>query len=82
MRTVQVLGITGTSAFLLGRRVPGGDKIEVLEVVEGLLPYEEGPFWTPEMHPHASRPRRQPLVLTTRKPSGTCMVYWVLRDFL
>lgn len=40
MRTVQVLGITGTPAFLLGRRVPGGDKIEVLEVVKGLPPYE------------------------------------------
>jgi protein-disulfide isomerase len=40
MRTLQVLGITGTPAFLLGRRVPGGDKVEVLEIVKGLPPYE------------------------------------------
>jgi protein-disulfide isomerase len=40
MRTVQVLGITGTPAFLLGRRVPGGDKVEVLEIVRGLPPYD------------------------------------------
>jgi protein-disulfide isomerase len=40
MRTLQVLGITGTPAFLLGRRVSGGDKVEVLEIVQGLPPYE------------------------------------------
>ena len=40
MRTVQVLGITGTPAFLLGRRLPGSDKVEILEIVKGLPPYE------------------------------------------
>jgi protein-disulfide isomerase len=39
-RTVQLLGITGTPAFLLGRRVPGGEKVEILEIVSGLPPYE------------------------------------------
>lgn len=41
IRTVQNLGINGTPAYLLGRRLPEGDKIEVLEVVKGLPPYEE-----------------------------------------
>lgn len=41
IRTVQNLGITGTPAYLLGRRLPEGDKIEVLEVVKGLPPYED-----------------------------------------
>jgi protein-disulfide isomerase len=41
MRVAQVLGITGTPAYLLGRRIPGSDKIQVLEVVRGLPPYEE-----------------------------------------
>ena len=40
MRTAQTLGITGTPAFLLGRRLPGGDKVEVLDVMKGLPPYE------------------------------------------
>jgi protein-disulfide isomerase len=40
MRTAQMLGITGTPAYLLGRRLPGGDKVEVLDVVKGLPPYE------------------------------------------
>lgn len=41
IRLAQSLGITGTPAYLVGRRVPGGDKLEVLEVVKGLPPYEE-----------------------------------------
>jgi|SRR6185436_11803729 len=41
MRTAQTLGITGTPAYLLGQRLPGGDKIKILEVVRGLPPYEE-----------------------------------------
>jgi protein-disulfide isomerase len=40
MRTAQNLGITGTPAYLLGRRLPGGDKVEVLDMVKGLPPYE------------------------------------------
>jgi protein-disulfide isomerase len=40
IRVAQSLGITGTPAYLLGRRVPGGDKVEVLEIVNGLPPYE------------------------------------------
>jgi protein-disulfide isomerase len=40
VRTAQMLGITGTPAYLLGRRIPGGNKVEVLEVVKGLPPYE------------------------------------------
>ena len=41
MRTAQSLGITGTPAYLLGRRVPDSDKVQILEIVKGLPPYEE-----------------------------------------
>jgi protein-disulfide isomerase len=41
IRVAQNLGITGTPAYLLGRRIPGGDKIQVLELVKGFWPYEE-----------------------------------------
>jgi len=41
IRLAQSLGITGTPAYLLGRRVAGGDKLEVRQVVKGLPPYEE-----------------------------------------
>lgn len=40
MRTAQTLGITGTPAYLLGRRLPDGDKVEVLDVMKGLPLYE------------------------------------------
>ena len=40
MRAAQILGITGTPAYLIGRRLPGGKKVEILEVVKGLPPYE------------------------------------------
>lgn len=40
IRTAEVLlGINWTPAYLLGRRVPGGDKVEVLEILHG-VPYE------------------------------------------
>lgn len=41
IRVAQSLGITGTPAYLLGRRLPGSDKVEVLDIVNGLPPYEE-----------------------------------------
>lgn len=41
MRTARALGITGTPAYVLGRRLPGGDKVQVVEVVKGFKPYEE-----------------------------------------
>ena len=41
MRTAGILGIGGTPAYLIGRRLPGGDKVEVLETIHGLPPYEE-----------------------------------------
>jgi len=41
IRIAQSLGITGTPAYLLGRRSPGSDKIQILEIVHGLPPYEE-----------------------------------------
>jgi protein-disulfide isomerase len=40
MRVAQTLGITGTPAYLLGRRIPGGDKVQILDMVKGLPPYE------------------------------------------
>lgn len=39
MRVARILGITGTPAFVLGRRLPQGDKIQVLEVIRGAAPY-------------------------------------------
>lgn len=38
-RIVNSLGVTGTPAFLLGRRIPNSDKVEVLDIVKGLPPY-------------------------------------------
>lgn len=40
MRAAQTLGITGTPAYLLGRRVPDSDKVEILKIISGLPPYE------------------------------------------
>lgn len=40
IRIAHSLVITGTPAYLLGRRVPGSDKLQILEVVKGLQPYE------------------------------------------
>jgi protein-disulfide isomerase len=40
IRLAQSLGISGTPAYLLGRRLPGSDKVEVLEIVKGLPTYE------------------------------------------
>ena len=40
MRVAEILGITGTPAYLFGRRVSGGDKLEILDSVRGLPPYE------------------------------------------
>lgn len=40
MRVAQILGFTGTPAFALGRRLPGSDKVQVLESFQGLPPYE------------------------------------------
>lgn len=37
----KVLGIGGTPAYLIGRRIPGGDKVEILDHIQGLPPYEE-----------------------------------------
>lgn len=39
MRVAQTLGLTGTPAYLLGRRLPG-DKVEILDTIKGLPPYE------------------------------------------
>ena len=35
-----ILGINSTPVFLLGRRVPDSDKVEILEIVKGLPPYD------------------------------------------
>ena len=41
MRLADELGITATPIYLLGRRVPGSDKIQIVETVRGVRPYEE-----------------------------------------
>ena len=41
MRLAEDLGIAATPIYLLGRRVPGSDKIQVVETVRGVRPYEE-----------------------------------------
>lgn len=40
LRVAGSFGITGTPAFLLGRRIAGSDKAEVVEVIRGAQPYE------------------------------------------
>jgi len=40
-KLAQSLGLYGTPAYLLGRRLPGGDKVEIVDVVKGVPPYEE-----------------------------------------
>jgi protein-disulfide isomerase len=41
VRVAHSLGIRGTPAYVLARRIAGGDKVLILEIVHGLLPYEE-----------------------------------------
>lgn len=41
VRVANSLGVSGTPAFLLGRRVPDSDKVEVLEVIRGAIPFDE-----------------------------------------
>ena len=41
VRVTQMLGIAGTPAFLLGTRIAGTDKVEVVEIVRGLPPVSE-----------------------------------------
>lgn len=41
MRLAEELGIAATPIYLLGRRVAGSDKIQVVETVRGVRPYEE-----------------------------------------
>lgn len=40
MRIAENLGIRGTPAYLVGRRIAGSDKVEILEVIKGLPPFE------------------------------------------
>jgi protein-disulfide isomerase len=40
-RMANSLGITGTPAYVLARRIPGGDKVQILEIIHGVRPYEE-----------------------------------------
>lgn len=40
MKVAESLRIAGTPAYLLGRRIPGGDKVEILYSMKGLPPYE------------------------------------------
>ena len=41
VRIAQSLGITGTPAYVIARRIPGKDKVQVLEIVHGMQPFEE-----------------------------------------
>jgi protein-disulfide isomerase len=41
MRLADELGIAATPIYLLGRRVPGSDKIQIVETIRGVRPYEE-----------------------------------------
>lgn len=40
LRTAGILGIGSTPTYLIGRRLPGGDKVEILDKISGLPPYE------------------------------------------
>jgi protein-disulfide isomerase len=41
VRVAHSLGITGTPAYVLARRIPGGDKVQILDIVHSLPSYEE-----------------------------------------
>lgn len=40
MRVAQTLGIGSTPMYLLGRRISGGDKVQILDSIKGALKYE------------------------------------------
>ncbi|HEY0557895.1 MAG TPA: thioredoxin domain-containing protein, partial [Thermoanaerobaculia bacterium] len=40
VRIANSLDIAGTPAYVIARRVPGGDKVQIVEVVHGYQPYE------------------------------------------
>jgi predicted DsbA family dithiol-disulfide isomerase len=40
MRTAQTLGIGSTPMYLLGRRISGGDKVQILDSIKGAQKYE------------------------------------------
>ena len=40
LNVASTLGISNTPSFLLGRRKPDSDKLEILQVIRGLPPYE------------------------------------------
>lgn len=41
MRLAEELGIAATPIYLLGRRAPGSDRVEIVETIRGVRPYEE-----------------------------------------
>jgi protein-disulfide isomerase len=41
VRVAHSLGITGTPAYVLARRITGSDKVQILDIVHGLPSYEE-----------------------------------------
>jgi protein-disulfide isomerase len=41
IRVAQNLGINSTPFYLLGRRIPGSEKVQILDFVKGAWPYEE-----------------------------------------
>jgi len=41
VRVAHSLDISGTPAYVLARRISGGDKVQVLEIIHGVRPYEE-----------------------------------------
>jgi protein-disulfide isomerase len=41
IRLAHSLGITGTPAYVLGQRIPGGDKVQVLEILHGVPNFGE-----------------------------------------
>jgi protein-disulfide isomerase len=40
LRAAQALSLSSTPSYLIGRRLPGGDKVEVFQAIRGLPPYE------------------------------------------
>lgn len=40
MIAAQTLGISSTPRYLLGRRIQGGDKVQILDIIEGAKKYE------------------------------------------
>jgi protein-disulfide isomerase len=41
IRTARSLGMTGTPSYVLGRRISGSDKVQVVDIIHGVPDYDD-----------------------------------------